>query len=126
MLNPQSTYSILVEMKQGQCNCPLSWSVQCNFTGEGKCNERGWACTPHRHQPGPPGLILPSSLNVRQKAAVATLCTLWLNQREGEVGSRREYRSQSWVKKYQYDLMYPRNWLSPVYKLCMLNWGKCR
>ncbi len=49
--------------------CPLSWSVHCNFTGEGKCNERGWACTPHPHQPG---LILPSSLNVRQKAAVAT------------------------------------------------------
>ncbi len=37
---------ILVEMKQGQCICPLSWSVHCNFTGEGKCNERGWACTP--------------------------------------------------------------------------------
>ncbi len=52
----------------------VSWSVHCNFTGEGKCNERGWACTPHPHQPG---LILPSSLNVRQKAAVATLCTLW-------------------------------------------------
>jgi hypothetical protein len=66
---------ILVEMKQGQCICPLSWSVHCNFTGEGKCNVRGWACTPHPHQPG---LILPSSLNVRQKAAVATLCTLWL------------------------------------------------
>ncbi len=33
-------------MKQGQCICPLSWSVHCNFTGEGKCNERGWACTP--------------------------------------------------------------------------------
>jgi hypothetical protein len=64
---------ILVEMKQGQCICPLSWSVNCNFTGEGKCNERGWACTPHPHQPG---LILPSSLNVRHKAAVATLCTL--------------------------------------------------
>jgi hypothetical protein len=61
-------------MKQGQCIFPLSWSVHCNFTGEGKCNERGWACTPHPHQPG---LILPSSLNVRQKAAVATLCTLW-------------------------------------------------
>jgi hypothetical protein len=29
---------------------------------------------PHPHQPG---LILPSSLNVRQKAAVATLSTLW-------------------------------------------------
>ncbi len=35
--------------------------------------KRGWACTPHL-----PGLILPSSLNVRQKAAVATLCTLWV------------------------------------------------
>jgi hypothetical protein len=65
---------ILVEMKQGQCICPLSWSVHCNFTGKGKCNERGWACTPHPHRPG---LILPSSLNVRQKAAVATLCTRW-------------------------------------------------
>ncbi len=64
---------ILVEMKQGQCIWPLSWSVHCNFAGEGKCNERGWACTPHPHQPG---LNLPSSLNVRQKAAVATLCTL--------------------------------------------------
>jgi hypothetical protein len=63
---------ILVEMKQGQCICPLSWSVHCNFTGKGKCNE---ACTPHPHQPG---LILPSSLKVRQKAAVATLCALWL------------------------------------------------
>ncbi len=62
-------------MKQGQCICPLSWSVHTNFSGEGKCNERGWACTPHPHQPGQ---ILPSSLNVRQKAAVATLCTLWV------------------------------------------------
>jgi hypothetical protein len=53
--------------------CPLSWSGHCNFTGDGKCNERGRACTPHPHQPG---LILPSWLNVRQKAAVATLCTL--------------------------------------------------
>ncbi len=66
---------ILVETKQGQCICPLRWSVHCNFSGEGKCNERGWACTPHPHQPG---RILPSSqLNVRQKAEVATLCTLW-------------------------------------------------
>ena len=32
-------------------------------------------CTPPPHQPG---LILPSSLNVRQKAAVSTLCTLWI------------------------------------------------
>jgi hypothetical protein len=32
-------------------------TAHCNFTGDGKCNERGWACTPHPHQPG---LILPS------------------------------------------------------------------
>ncbi len=66
-------YISLQEMKQGQCICPLSWSVHCN-TGDGKCNKRGGrACTPHPPQLGP---ILPSSLNVRQKAAVATLCTL--------------------------------------------------
>jgi hypothetical protein len=69
---------ILVEMKEGQCICPLSWSVHCNFTGEGKCNERGWASTP---PPLQPGLILTSSLNVRQKTAVATLCTLWSDVR---------------------------------------------
>jgi hypothetical protein len=69
---------ILVEMKQGQCICPLSWSVHCNFTGEGKCKKRGWPCTPP--PPYQPGLILPSPLNVRQKAAVATLCTLWCGQ----------------------------------------------
>ncbi len=32
---------ILVEMKQGQCICPLSWSVHCNFTGDGNSSERG-------------------------------------------------------------------------------------
>ncbi len=31
---------ILVEMKQGQCICPLSWSVHSNFSGEGKCKAR--------------------------------------------------------------------------------------
>ena len=31
-------------MKQGQCICPLSWSVHCNFTGDGNSSERGWAC----------------------------------------------------------------------------------
>jgi hypothetical protein len=68
-------YIFLLEMKQGHCICPLSWSVHCNFTGNGKCNERGWACTPHPHQPG---LILPSRLNVRQNADVTILCTLWV------------------------------------------------
>ncbi len=64
-----------------QCICPLSWSVHCNFTGDGKCNARGWACTPHLHQPG---LILLSWLNVRQKAAVTTLCTQWCIVQGGE------------------------------------------
>ncbi len=40
---PSHRVHTLVEMKQGQCICPLSWSVHCNITGEGKCNERGWA-----------------------------------------------------------------------------------
>jgi hypothetical protein len=53
---PTTEYISLQEMKQGQCICPLSWSVHCNFTGDGKCNKRGWACTPHPHQPS---LILP-------------------------------------------------------------------
>jgi len=26
--------------------------LHCNFTGDGKCKERGWACTSHPHQPG--------------------------------------------------------------------------
>jgi hypothetical protein len=51
------TVGSLHEMKQGQCICPLSWSVHCNFTGDGKCNKRRWACTPRPHQPR---LILPS------------------------------------------------------------------
>ncbi len=63
-------YISLQEMKQGQCICPLSWSVHYNFTRDGKCNKRGWACTPHPHQPS---LILPSWLIVRQKADV-TAC----------------------------------------------------
>ncbi len=31
-------YIFLLEMKQGYCVCPLSWSVHYNFTGDGKCN----------------------------------------------------------------------------------------
>jgi hypothetical protein len=43
---------VLVEMKQVECICPPSWNVR-----DGNYNERGWACTPHPHQPG---LIFPS------------------------------------------------------------------
>ncbi len=51
-----------------------------NFTLMIECTPESSGCNsvysvhPHLHQPG---LILPSWLNVRQKAAVATLCTLW-------------------------------------------------
>ncbi len=84
---PKHRVHILVEMKQGQCICPLSWSVQCNFTGEGKCNERGVGL----HPPPSPArtdftLITEctpessgcnSVYSVGPKVAVATLCTLW-------------------------------------------------
>jgi hypothetical protein len=70
-------YIFLLEMKQGQCIYPLSWSIHCKYTGDGKCMvnvmKRGWACTPHPQQPG---LIFYSWLNVWQNA-VTTLCTLW-------------------------------------------------
>ncbi len=35
-----------------------------NFVRDGRYIERGWACTPHPHQPG---IIFPSWWNVRQK-----------------------------------------------------------
>ncbi len=41
------------------------------FVRGDRYSKRGWACTPP-----PPGLIFPSLWNVRQKAAVATLCVL--------------------------------------------------
>jgi hypothetical protein len=69
-------YISLQEMKQGQCICPLSWSGEYTATLLVVVNvmNEGWACTPHPHQAR---LILLSWLNVRQKAGVTTLCTLW-------------------------------------------------
>ncbi len=50
------------------------WSVYTEtYVRDGKWSERGRACTPHPHQPG---ITFPSWWNVRQKAAVATLCVL--------------------------------------------------
>ncbi len=92
-------YTFLLEMKQDQCICPLSWNVQCNFTGDGKCSERGWPCTPRPHQPG---LILPSRWNVRQKATVATLCTLWL----GLLSRPLMRKSSKWAYKITLSLLY--------------------
>ncbi len=58
---------------KGECIWPLSWSIQYKFVCDGRYSGRGRACTPHPNQPG---LILPSCWNVRQKVAIATLCTL--------------------------------------------------
>jgi hypothetical protein len=46
--------NILVEMKQGQCICPLSWSVHRNFTGDGNTVvvKGGGRAPPHPNQPG--------------------------------------------------------------------------
>ncbi len=35
-----------VEQKQGECICPLSWSVHHNFVRDGRHSKRGWSCTP--------------------------------------------------------------------------------
>jgi hypothetical protein len=68
---------ILIEMKQGECVCPLIWSIRCNFVRDSNYSERGWACksrasSMHPHQPR----CFPSQWNVLQKAAIATLCVL--------------------------------------------------
>ncbi len=39
-------YIFWLEKNSGYCVCPLSWSVHCNFTGYGSCNERGWGVHP--------------------------------------------------------------------------------
>ncbi len=64
-----------VEMKQGECACPLSCSVYCNFVRDGNRVKGGRRASPMH--PRQPGLIFPSWWNARQKSAVATLCTLW-------------------------------------------------
>jgi hypothetical protein len=104
-------YIFLLEMKQGQCICQLSWSVHCNFTCDGKCNERGWACTPHPHQPG---LILPSWWNVRQKAAVTTLCTLWFHPWLEPQVQR--------LQNVEFNLLILVSWSYPPVRLVGFNW----
>jgi hypothetical protein len=73
----QAEYISLQEMKQGQCICPLSWSVHCNFTGDGKCVNviKGVGVHPPP-SPVPANFTLMTEL--RKKADVTTLCTLWL------------------------------------------------
>ncbi len=76
-VGPQSKY--IGRDETGWVYLPIQLECTRNFTGDGKCSERGWACTPH---PQEPGLILPSWWNVHQKTAVTTLCTLWVGPQE--------------------------------------------
>ncbi len=85
--------------KQGQFICPLSWSLHCNFPGDGKCNKRGWACTHHPHQPR---LILPSWRNERQKADVPTMCTLWAKPSQVWKGWALKISKQPFVQYLRY------------------------
>ncbi len=82
LLKPQSTYSGRGEIGGVYLAiCPLSWSVHNKFLCDGRYSER-WVCV---HPPPSPALaafILMIELNVRQKVAIATLCTLWLKRRQ--------------------------------------------
>ncbi len=40
------TEYIGVEIKEGDCICPLSWGIKSNIVRDGKYNERGWTCNP--------------------------------------------------------------------------------
>jgi hypothetical protein len=44
LAKPQST--IFTRDETGSVCLPPQLERNCNFTGDGKCNERGWACTP--------------------------------------------------------------------------------
>ncbi len=80
---------ILVEMKQGQCICPLSWSGHCNFTGEGKCSERGWPCTP---PPSPARAYFPLiTACTPESSGCNSVCTLcWKHSRKVQIGSAND------------------------------------
>jgi hypothetical protein len=83
----QSTYCILVEMKQGQCTVSAQSAGAYTATLLVMVNiiRGGGRAPPTLTSQGP---ILPSSLNLRQKADVTTLCTLW------------EYQNgMEWMKK---------------------------
>ncbi len=63
-----------------------------------------------------PGLILPSSLNVRQKAAVATLCTLWLKVCDASLFHSSISLSHTRIYSYV------DNFRQVVTKICRLTW----
>jgi hypothetical protein len=84
-------------------NLGFSWPVK---GGDGKCNERGGGRAPPT-PPSPARQILPSWLNVRQKSAVTTLCTLWgeLERRSRGASLQEGSKIPTWLT------------ISPVYKL---------
>ncbi len=51
-VSTQSTYRG-VEMKQGECICPLSWSIRCSFVRDGNYSEGGWAMACMQPPPSP-------------------------------------------------------------------------
>jgi hypothetical protein len=95
---PQNTYK--EDMKKGECICPLSWSVHWNFVRDGKylVEWKGVGV----HPPSSPTRADFSIIrNVRQEAAIATLCLLW------GWACTPTLTSQGWF--FHHDGMYARN-----------------
>ncbi len=74
--DPTTEYIFLLEMKQGQCICPLSWSVHCNFTGDSKCNDREVGVHP------PPSSAWANFTLMMECTPESTVTTLWIQHQE--------------------------------------------
>jgi hypothetical protein len=44
VLGERQRVHIGVEMKYGECICPLRWRIHCNFASDGKKSEKWWVC----------------------------------------------------------------------------------
>ncbi len=66
---------IEVEMKQRECNCPLSWS--CKFVRDGNQSERGWACTTHPYTVPARADFSIMTEYTPQIGHCHSVCTLW-------------------------------------------------
>ncbi len=67
VLSPIHRVHTVVEEKQGECICPLSWRLHHSFVRDGRYS------VVKRGERAPPTLATP-------KIAVATLCTLWSHE----------------------------------------------
>jgi hypothetical protein len=73
---PDHRVLILIEMKQGECICPLSWSVHSNFVRDGSYSERGKACS------APPPSLAWANFSIKMECtpegeSCHSVCTLW-------------------------------------------------